>query len=100
MLLRKRLIDWLTAMALTSPIERPADVGTRKPELGIELDALKSLKNDFASAASYYKHGCPAAEGPESSWQQALPKRSPSLHKLVRTVFDGHHDKMLTGRVL
>ena len=98
MCLRKRLIDGLTTMALTSPIDRLSEISLRKPELSVELDALKNLRKAFSTAQSYFQTGR-AQDTSECSWLAALPKWAVPLRKLLRAIYDGRHDRNLTGHL-
>ena len=85
MVLRKRLIDGLTTMALTSPIDRLAEISFRKPELSVELEALRNLRKTVATAPAYFQTGR-AQDTSECSWLAALPKWAVPLRKLLRAI--------------
>ena len=98
MVLRKRLIDGFVAMALTSSIDRLADISLRKPELKQELDALKSLRKTLATARTYYQTGR-ADDTSDCTWNSALPKWAVPFRKLLRSIYEGRHDKQLLGHL-
>ena len=85
-------------MALTSPIDRLAEISLRKPELSVELEALRNLRKTVATAPAYFQTGR-AQDTSECSWLAALPKWAVPLRKLLRSIYDGRLDRMLTGHL-